>query len=384
MPGIKKSARLRDLRVGLFVVGAIGVLIFLILNASGDISPFSKKLKLRAQFANGDGLRSGSEVRLAGVRIGKVDKVELLPPAGDRGAKVEATMSIDSEVHGKPATDLIRTDSFATLGSPSLLGSDKLVNIAPGSPVGEPVPDTREGYLLPLGKDSAGFGALTESGNELMQQLNKLSVEFTAMAEKLNRGEGTIGRFLNDEAFYNNLNATIRDTQSLIREIESGEGSAGKFINDPALYDNINAISVQLQSIATDLRAGRGTAGKLLTDDALYNDVRATVGRFNRSVDEINLIVTDLRAGRGTAGKLLTDEAIYNDARSAIARVNTAAERLDNVVSGVQRGEGTVGKLFTDDQLYSNFNQLSSESVKLIYDFRQNPRKYLTIKFELF
>ena len=44
MPGVKKSARLRDLRVGLFVVGAIGVLIFLILNASGDISPFSKKL----------------------------------------------------------------------------------------------------------------------------------------------------------------------------------------------------------------------------------------------------------------------------------------------------------------------------------------------------
>jgi len=34
--------------------------------------------------------------------------------------------------------------------------------------------------------------------------------------------------------------------------------------------------------------------------------------------------------------------------------------------------------------LYSNVNQLSSESVKLIYDFRQNPKKYLTIKFELF
>ena len=80
----------------------------------------------------------------------------------------------------------------------------------------------------------------------------------------------------------------------------------------------------------------------------------------------------------------MRDEQIYNDARAAIARFNTAAERIDNVVAAAQRGEGTVGKLLTDETLYSNVNQLSSESVKLLYDFRQNPKKYLTIKFQLF
>ena len=37
MPKSKKSIGLTDLRVGLFVVAAIAVLIFLILNASGEV-----------------------------------------------------------------------------------------------------------------------------------------------------------------------------------------------------------------------------------------------------------------------------------------------------------------------------------------------------------
>src|ERR1041384_3285632 len=116
----KKSTGLRGVRVGLLVVVAIGVLIFLILNASGDISPFSKKIHLRARFPNADGLRRGSEVRLAGVRIGKVDDVRLLPPSEDPKKKVEATFSIDSVIDDRPATDLIRKDSRALLSSPSI------------------------------------------------------------------------------------------------------------------------------------------------------------------------------------------------------------------------------------------------------------------------
>jgi phospholipid/cholesterol/gamma-HCH transport system substrate-binding protein len=381
MPAAKKRVGIREVRVGLLVVVAVGVLIFMILNASGDISPFSRKLHLRTRFSNGDGLRRGSEVRLAGVRIGKVDDVRLMPPSENPREKVEASFSIDSEIDERPATDLIRDNSRALLSSPSILGAEKVINLTPGTDLGRPVKD---GDLIPPGEEGGTVQALTTSGNDLMNQLNKLSAQFTDIAGKVNEGRGSIGKFVNDEAFYNNLNSTMRDLNDVIRQVQSGRGSAGMFVNDPALYNNLNAVSQSLQAIADDLHGGRGTAGKLLNDDALYNDARTAIARLNRSVDNIDLIVTDLRQGRGTAGKLLTDDAIYNDARSAIARFNTAAERIDNVVAGVQRGEGTAGKLLTDEQLYNNVNQLSAETVKLIYDFRQNPKKYLTIKFELF
>ena len=381
MPPSKRNVTFSQLRVGIFVLIAIAVLIFLVLNASGDINPFSRKLHVKARFVDANGLRDGSEVRLAGVRVGKVERIILLEPSPVPNApRVEAQMTIDSMIDGQPATERIRSDSTAQQGSPSLLGNEMLINITPGTAVGKPVQD---GATLPSSSSNT-VNDFATSGTDLAQRLSKLSDEINGIVQNVKKGEGTVGRLFSDEALYNNLNATIRETQDVMTDIRSGGGSAGRFINDPALYNNANEISLQLKAIADDLRAGRGTFGKLLTDDEFYARINRTADRLDKSVDQINLIVADINAGRGTLGKFVRDEQLYNDTRAAVARFNTTAERIDNLVSAAQRGEGTVGKLLNDETLYTNINQLSSEGVKMIYDFRQNPKKYLTIKFELF
>jgi phospholipid/cholesterol/gamma-HCH transport system substrate-binding protein len=381
MPPSKRNVTLSQLRVGIFVLIAIGVLIFLVLNASGDINPFSRKLHLKARFSDANGLREGSEVRLAGVRVGKVERIVLLEPSPVPTApRVEAQLTIDSTIDGQAANERIRSDSTAQQGSPSLLGNEMLINITPGSANGSPVQD---GAILPSSSSNT-VNDFATSGTDLAQRLSKLSDELSDMVRTVKAGEGTIGRLFSDEALYNNLNATIRETQDVMTQIRSGRGSAGRFLNDPALYNNANEIAVQLKTITDDLRAGRGTAGKLLTDDEFYARINRTADRLDKSVDQINLMIAEINAGHGTLGKLIRDEQIYNDARAAIARFNTTAERIDSLVSAAQRGEGTVGKLLNDETLYTNVNQLSSEGVKMLYDFRQNPKKYLTIKFELF
>ncbi len=381
MPRSTKTVSLNQLRVGIFVLVSIVILIFLILNASGDINPFKKRLHLRARFSDANGLREGSEVRLAGVRVGKVEKITLLPPSTEPNAqRVEALMSVDATIDGRAANERIRQDSTATQGSPSLLGNEMLINISPGDAIGAPVKDND---ILPSSSSNTVSDFAT-SGTEVAQRLSKLSEQLSSMVKDVKDGKGTIGRLFSDEALYNNLNATVREVEDVMRQIRSGDGSAVRFINDPALYNNANEISIELRAIAADLRAGRGTAGKLLTNDELYNRINRTADRLDHSVDQINSMIAEINAGHGTLGKLIKDETVYNDARAAIARFNTTAERIDNMVAAAQRGEGTVGKLLTDDALYSNVNQLSSEGVKMIYDFRQNPKKYLTIKFQLF
>jgi len=47
-------------------------------------------------------------------------------------------------------------------------------------------------------------------------------------------------------------------------------------------------------------------------------------------------------------------------------------------------GQGTVGKLLTDDRLYTDVDNFAGEATRMIQDFRKNPKKYLTIKLDLF
>ncbi|HEU5240159.1 MAG TPA: MlaD family protein [Pyrinomonadaceae bacterium] len=384
MPKSTRTLGLNELRVGLFVFIALAVLVVLILNASGELNPFKSHLHLRARFTDANGLREGSEVRLAGVRIGKIDRLRLLSPSevgtGPNPQKIEVFMTIDSKIDGVPATDRIRTDSTAQQASPSILGSEMIVNITPGTPLGQPV---TENFLLPATASST-MSDLATRGTELAEKLGKLSDQMNEVVKNVREGKGTVGRLFNDESLYNNLNATIHDAEDLARQIKSGKGSAGRFIYDEALYNNANDVATNLKKLSEDLRAGRGTAGKFFSSDEMYNKINAIADRVNHSMDNIDQLIAGVNAGQGTLGKLIKDEAIYNDARTAIARFNTTAARIDNVVAGAQRGEGTVGKLLTDESLYNNVNQFSSEGVKMLYDFRQNPKKYLTIKFQLF
>jgi len=204
MPRSKKTVSLSELRVGLLVLVSISVLIFLVLNASGDINPFSRKLHLKARFVDANGLREGSEVRLAGVRVGKVDQITLLPPSDVPNApRVEALMIIDSTIDGRPATERIRSDSTAQQGSPSLLGNEMLINITPGTAVGQPVKD----YSILPSSSSNTVNDFATSGTDLAQRLSKLSDEISGMVRDVKEGKGTVGRLFSDEALYNNLNS---------------------------------------------------------------------------------------------------------------------------------------------------------------------------------
>jgi len=81
--------------------------------------------------------------------------------------------------------------------------------------------------------------------------------------------------------------------------------------------------------------------------------------------------------GEGTLGKLSKDPALYDASRQTMEKLASFVDRID-------RADGTMGKLINDPALYNNLNQTTAEITKLIYDLRQDPKKYLTIRFRIF
>jgi len=363
MPRTQRYLGLSGLRVGIFVFLALLGLAFLIINSSSDFNPFEKRMRLRARFVSADGLRPGAEVQLAGILIGRVEDVRFLPPNDAETAKVEAILSVSSEVDVRPITERIRTDSTAQLVATSVLANDKMINITPGTMKGEPV---SEDHVL-NSTAAISINQLTQTGNDLLNQINRLSIPVNEILNKANRGEGTLGRIINDESLYRNLDQTLIEAkttivklQNTLDDVNSGKGSAGKFINDPTLYESLSKTVAQLEAISQNLKSGRGTVGKLLYDDMLYNqaseaikEIHISARRLNSVAESLDKLIQGLNQGKGTAGKLLKDESLYNDLKDSLTKINL-------LLSDVQAGKGTVGKFFTDETLYQNLNQTAS------------------------
>src|SRR6266849_8776900 len=128
------------MRIGAFILIGLVVFLAIIYLLGAQARYFERKYALTAEFTEVGGLIEGATVRLAGVQIGRVTKVELPP---EPGGKVKVTLTI-----AKRFSERIRKDSEARIVTQGLLG-DKLVEISIGSPS---VPPVRPGEHLTAGE----------------------------------------------------------------------------------------------------------------------------------------------------------------------------------------------------------------------------------------
>ncbi len=346
-----------QLKVGITVLLAsviLAVAIFLI-TGTGFFGP---TLHLKAYFDNAEGLRIGSPVRLQGVDIGNVTQIIIV--RGRPKNPVEVSMKVSTLYQFS-----LRKDSIASLNTAGALG-ETYVDIFSGEAKGLEIGD---GDVLPS-VERPGLQDVVRASQTTLQNLDVVLKRFDRIVAAVERGEGSIGKFIYDPAVFNKVNATLTEVQTMVREIRAGKGTVGKLIQDDALYRRAEAAVDKLNKIIDGLEKGEGTVGKLLKDPTLYQKAEKTMTRASE-------VMEDVSAGKGTIGKLARDEEFARKVDNTITRLSAIADRLE-------AGEGTAGKLLRDPSIYTNADQMLVETRNLVKAVREDPKKYLTIRFKIF
>jgi len=345
------------LRVGLLVVVSLTIFVIGVFLISGE-GFLQAKITLRTYMDNAGGLREGDPVRVSGINAGNVEEIRL--SARDAQRPVEVVMKVQRRYQ-----DDVRTDSLATLQAEGLLGQ-RFINITRGTPPNPLVPD---GGVVPL-RDSPEISEVVETSADVMVKLNRITGRVDNIMAQVEAGKGTIGRLIYDESLYAKANRAVDEAQKLISDTASGRGSLGKFLTDEQFYDNLNATVQKADAIVDDVRKAEGSLGKFIYDPDLYQKAENLMVQANQLVDNV-------QRGQGTLGKMITDDSLFR-------QTSAAADSFAKIGAQIEKGQGTAGRLIHDPALYANTNQMMLSVRELIADFRQNPKKFLTIKLEIF
>jgi len=342
-----RSLAWSELKIGVMAVAALALTAILVI-AVGGASGFAwERYELKTNFANVQGLKSGAIVRVAGVEVGKVAKVELA------GSGVDVTLSIKKDNQSR-----VTTESFASIGAMSLLG-EPLIDVSPSS-TGTPLKD---GDVIKARPPAAQISDVAATANEGI-------VQATALLKDIREGKGSLGKLFTDDALYREVNAFVASANGVVASVNRGQGTLGKLTKDSKAYDELQLALTNLREVTRKINAGEGSLGQLLKDDKLAKSLTATSGNFEQ-------ISGRLMRNDNTAGKLLTEKELYD-------RLNSTVARVDDLTKNLNSGQGTAGQLLHNKEMYDNMNSAAKELKELIAAIKLDPKKYLNVRVSIF
>src|ERR1051325_7065754 len=253
------------LRIGLFVLIGFVIMIVFIFFLGSKEKMFSSTTQIKSRFSTVNNLKRGAEIDMAGINIGSVQDIHLPRNARD---SVTVTLKVLTD-----ALKLIHTDSRATITTAGLIG-DRLIVISMGS---DSTLAIAPGATIP-GQAPQDFAKLYDTLTAVIDQLDSVGISATRLVRKISEGHGTLGMLINDDRLYQNassmaananetfarakgaidqmsvnFNHVAGNLNDVVERINRGEGLLGKFMMRDELYDNVRKTSDSLAASSYDL-----------------------------------------------------------------------------------------------------------------------------------
>ena len=303
---IQKQLFWSKLKVGLVVTLAFSILFITIFFAGSIEKIFSPKAELKAQIQNVKGLRRGAPVWVSGIEVGSVKSIDLHPEYG-----TVVTLSVD-----KNALRFLKKDSEASVLTMGLLG-DKYIELSGGSLYADSI---KHGDMI-KGTAQIEMKDIMERSAVSIQKMNEFMTKLENIIVKLERGEGSVSKFLTDPALYNNLKETTETLAAILKDIENGQGTIAMLLEDPTLYNRILASTASIEEFGKKLNEEQGTLRRLIEEPDLYENLNALSIQLSSLLEKIN-------AGEGVAGDLISNKELSKDLKDSIGAIKELTEDM--------------------------------------------------------
>jgi phospholipid/cholesterol/gamma-HCH transport system substrate-binding protein len=318
------AASIKNILIGVFVISAIGIIIFMLLFLHPSVGDNAKTLRVR--FTDIDKVNIGTRVTFAGKPVGEVVSIEELPTArtsrlSEHGDVYvyELVLKVDSGV------DVFNTDVI-TLRTSGLLG-ERNIEITP-------LP-LQPGQKLQKVEDEVLYAAQTTSVEDTMKHLTDISHK--------------LGSVLDD---FHDAMADFKKNQILTKISKSLENIVGisDALNQPEKWrhtlDNILSLSERANHSWTSV-------------DASLHNIYQLIDRAHRSWTTIDKTLDnfyDLSLRFQTSWKCV--EHTLDEFHTAARNVTAFTEKANQIIDYTRQGRGTLGQLFMGDDIYLRFKSI--------------------------
>jgi phospholipid/cholesterol/gamma-HCH transport system substrate-binding protein len=289
-------------KVGIFVLISLGLAGALIVKFSKGTSVFTNTYEILLVTSNVGGIRSGASVLMAGVQVGRVQRIDL-----DENGK---TVTMHVEVHSRYK---IHQDALFTIEQAGFLG-DQYIAITPGPNLESPV--IRPGETVRC-QEPFNLQEVARSAAGLLRRVDQT-------AAKLNEAVERMGQTIFSEQTLSNLSLSVANFRTASERALATLNNVDTIVQTNSIplstaMTNLVEFSEELDQVTAELQLAVATNRVEIT---------ATVRDLQSGAARVNDLLGDLQAGKGLVGGLLKDEGLRQRFSGTVSNFEVVSSNL--------------------------------------------------------
>lgn len=227
--------RRTEIRAGIFLLSSFAILVVMVFAVSDIQSLFKQKKEVKALFLFSDGIEKNAQVRLSGIKVGKVADIRVAP---EFAGKIELTLNIFSDT-------VLKEDTKAAIKTLGLVGG-KYVELTGGSPKARLL---EPGGMI-IGEESFKLEDLTRAALDVVDKLKNVATNLDHM--------------LGDAALAKSLKTTIQNLQEVSENVKTMTSNKDEVART---LKNLPELLKKIDESANNLKALTEKSDKLVGDN---------------------------------------------------------------------------------------------------------------------